>query len=269
LNANQLGPGLEMAPRSNAYSAPIPDYELPVSRRKDVDSIIPSTIAAPTGDVLIPRDSGLVPTIEEASTPAIEATAENTGTATHEARPRLVEAPAGELAPRPRLVARTAGTEDLQAVETKISEPDFEARVAAGIQAYNQAIARDGSGTGAENSGPETSAAPRRTLWPLEKSVGPRNSEALPSRSGQLSGADAKPSIGAPTPSTESTSGRKISASENAKRSLSAHVQAAAASAGAATGSDHNTIAEAVHRVMERLTPELVDEIVKELKAKK
>ena len=42
-----------------------------------------------------------------------------------------------------------------------------------------------------------------------------------------------------------------------------------AAADGAETGSDQTTIAQAVHRVMERLKPELVEEILKELKPKK
>jgi CheY-like chemotaxis protein len=39
--------------------------------------------------------------------------------------------------------------------------------------------------------------------------------------------------------------------------------------AAAATSADHNFISEAVHRVVERLKPELVDEILRELKSKK
>ncbi|HKF21994.1 MAG TPA: response regulator [Candidatus Angelobacter sp.] len=42
----------------------------------------------------------------------------------------------------------------------------------------------------------------------------------------------------------------------------------AAAAAGAGAGTDHHTIAQAVHRVMERLKPELVEEIMRELKPK-
>jgi CheY-like chemotaxis protein len=44
---------------------------------------------------------------------------------------------------------------------------------------------------------------------------------------------------------------------------------AAAAGAGATSGADHDTIAQAVHRVMERLKPELVEEILRGLKSKK
>ncbi len=44
---------------------------------------------------------------------------------------------------------------------------------------------------------------------------------------------------------------------------------AVAAAAASETGAEHHTIAQAVHRVMERLKPELVEEIMRELRAKK
>lgn len=43
----------------------------------------------------------------------------------------------------------------------------------------------------------------------------------------------------------------------------------AVTAAGLGSGADHNTIAQAVHRVVERLKPELVEEILRELKSKK
>jgi CheY-like chemotaxis protein len=54
--------------------------------------------------------------------------------------------------------------------------------------------------------------------------------------------------------------------------SLTAGLEAALpekAAAAAAAGADHHTISQAVHRVMERLKPELVEEILRELKSKK
>ncbi len=50
---------------------------------------------------------------------------------------------------------------------------------------------------------------------------------------------------------------------------VSAGVEAAAVGAATETGADHHNIAQAVHRVMERLKPELVEEIMRELKSKK
>lgn len=45
-------------------------------------------------------------------------------------------------------------------------------------------------------------------------------------------------------------------------------LEAATRTAAAAAGADHEAVAQAVHRVMERLKPELVDEILRELKSK-
>ena len=50
---------------------------------------------------------------------------------------------------------------------------------------------------------------------------------------------------------------------------ISTGVQEAATTAANETGADHHTIAQAIHRVMERLKPELVEEIMRELKPKK
>jgi len=46
-------------------------------------------------------------------------------------------------------------------------------------------------------------------------------------------------------------------------------VEAAAVAAATETGAEHHNIAQAVHRVMERLKPELVEEIMRELRSKK
>jgi CheY-like chemotaxis protein len=55
----------------------------------------------------------------------------------------------------------------------------------------------------------------------------------------------------------------------SAASGIEAALPAIAAAAGAETGADHHTVSQAVHKVMERLKPELVDEIMRELKSKK
>jgi hypothetical protein len=50
---------------------------------------------------------------------------------------------------------------------------------------------------------------------------------------------------------------------------VTAGVEAAAVAAATETGADHHNIAQAIHRVMERLKPELVEEIMRELRSKK
>ena len=56
---------------------------------------------------------------------------------------------------------------------------------------------------------------------------------------------------------------------EVVQHAIATAVEAAAVAAEAETASDHYNIAQAIHRVMERLKPELVDEIMRELKSKK
>src|SRR5215472_6132830 len=299
-NANQSGATREVVPRSSANSAPIPDYELPVSWRKDSDPVAPSTMSVPVNEVaaeapppptpLRPRQipvyedreqgrSGLevvptaapsAPEIEVPRDPQLEETAAETtrNTVVDSQEPDLVptmqnqaetgmvnlggefapldsgnnlsasvESP-GDVPPRgPRLVART---NNLDAADSKISESDFEARVAAAMAAYNQA-------TGSrEAESPAAESASRERSRPAP----------APSHPAATQADSLKTTV--PVPAVAS------------RDSVADGLQAVAAAAdGAQTGSDQTTIAQAVHRVMERLKPELVEEILKELKPKK
>jgi hypothetical protein len=58
-------------------------------------------------------------------------------------------------------------------------------------------------------------------------------------------------------------------ASSDVHEVVTAGVEAAAVAAATETGADHHNIAQAVHRVMERLKPELVEEIMRELRSRK
>jgi CheY-like chemotaxis protein len=76
-----------------------------------------------------------------------------------------------------------------------------------------------------------------------------------------------EPPVSEPTSNVESSASAE---SASAAASVEAAIpEAAAAVAAEACGEHHHTIAQAVHRVMERLKPELVEEIMKELKSKK
>jgi CheY-like chemotaxis protein len=309
-NANKPGTTREVAPKSPANSAPIPDYELPVSWRKDSDLIAPSTMSAgdvvietpvpppppptplrprqipvyedgretrsgmevvptaapPTGEIDIPRDPqlqqtaaeatrntvadsrepGLVPTLQPATeagaasalgdvalAPAEKPASSNT----EQAGPHAVENENRELPPGPRLVARAFNTDPVEL--TKLSESDFEARVAKAMAAYNQ------------------TASPQPVADPGGENAPAAENESSAGRASHPP-ATAKPAVPQAEPA-------KTTASNPTTR-LATQLDAAV---GAQTGSDHSTIAEAVHRVMERLKPELVEEIVKELKSKK
>jgi CheY-like chemotaxis protein len=299
-NANQSGTAREIAPRSPANSAPIPDYELPVSWRKDSDPIAPSTMsvpvneaaavappppppptplrprqipvyedreqarsglevvptaAPPSAEIDVPRDPqledtaaettrntvadsqepGLVPTMQNEAEAGIvnlggefaPLSSRDDSSAPVEAKPPTVESSSELQTKGPRLVARTT---NLDGVDPKISESDFEERVAAAMAAYNQATAsHEAEHQIKESSAPEpapSQLAANNADAPMEKTSVP----------GHDSGADQLQSV---------------------------------AAAAAEPGTDHTTIAQAVHRVMERLKPELVEEIMKELKPKK
>jgi len=298
-NANQSGAAREVVARSSANSAPIPDYELPVSWRKDSDPVAPSTMSVPVNEVaaeapppptplrprqipvyedreqartgleVVPTAAPPAPEIEVPRDPQLEETAAETthNTVVDSQEPDLVPTMqdqadtgmvnlGGEFAPLdsrnnlsasvenpsdaprgPRLVART---NNLDAGDSKISESDFEARVAAAMAAYNQA-------TGSREAEP-----------PVAESASKERSrpERAPSQPPAAQTDSLKTTV--PVPAVAS------------RDSVADGLQAVPAAAdGAQTGSDQTTIAQAVHRVMERLKPELVEEILKELKPKK
>jgi len=298
-NANQSGATREVVPRSSANSAPIPDYELPVSWRKDSDPVAPSTMSVPVNEVaaeapppptplrprqipvyedreqartgleVVPTAAPPAPEIEVPRDPQLEETAAETtrNTVVDSQEPDLVPTMqnqaetgmvnlGGEFAPLdsrnnlsasvenpsdaprgPRLVART---NNLDAGDSKISESDFEARVAAAMAAYNQAT------VSREAESPVVESASRERSRP----------EPAPSQPAAAQADSLKTTV--PVPAVAS------------RDSVADGLQAVVAAAdGAETGSDQTTIAQAVHRVMERLKPELVEEILKELKPKK
>lgn len=319
-NANQSGAAREIVPRSSANSAPIPDYELPVSWRKDSDPMAPSTMSVPVNEVAaeapppppppaplrprqipvyedreqarggievvptaappapeieVPRDPqleetaaettrntvvdsqepGLVPTMQkQAETGMVNLGGEfapldsrNDLSASEEARTHAVGSPSDAPPRGPRLVART---NNLDAADTKISESDFEARVAAAMAAYNQA-------TGSREAEP-----------PVVASASGERSTPEPAPSQPAAGNANAPAATLTSAGSDSTRLKTTAVSVASHDSVADQLQAVVPATGE-SGSDQTTIAQAVHRVMERLKPELVEEILKELKPKK
>lgn len=72
-----------------------------------------------------------------------------------------------------------------------------------------------------------------------------------------------------PAPSEPPAAPRLATRDNRDARAASIEAVLPAVAAAAETGADHHTIAQAVHRVMERLKPELVEEILRELNSKK
>ena len=192
-------------------------------------------------------------------------------------------------------------------VERKIAESDFEARVAAAMAAYNSAATfhedkNDSTQAPAVLAEEPPMAAPPITEFmeagPVRLAPEAERSESsapaqtvhsvaapvVAERVGEEPVLVTEPpaSMAAPVALQPESGPGDARAVESEVDSLAGHdghevvrarveaaLPAAVAAAGAETGADHHTIALAVHRVMERLKPELVEEIVRELKAKK
>lgn len=98
--------------------------------------------------------------------------------------------------------------------------------------------------------------------------AGPTSVEETPAVVESSIAVDAPHAVEPPHPEPSLT---EAAATSDDHRTLAASVAAALPekAAAAAAGADHHTISQAVHRVMERLKPELVEEILRELKSKK
>jgi CheY-like chemotaxis protein len=246
----------------------IPVFQEPAAPAAEY-SFIP-TAAPPVSDIEIQRE------------PALQETAEETTRSTRAdlVEPGLLSAIGQQvesLSVQPVedsasiLPAVSAGTAEagysasLPTTEA-VSDDDFEARVAAAMAAYNhtsevempvtpvaepQEVVEHASGLAATNIhevAAETALdvpTPSFEYHPAARVEAPVAEEIVPEH----------------TAAPESASVPEHTAAPESASSFAA--------AAADSGADHHTIAQAIHRVMERLKPELVEEIMRELKAKK
>ncbi|HWF04778.1 MAG TPA: response regulator [Candidatus Angelobacter sp.] len=200
-----------------------------------------------------------------------------------------VEAPIIQAAP---VAEATPVTEapPVAAAET-VSDSDFEARVAAAMAAYNYAEAAPSSAAPvAVTESPVTAvieAAPANNAYKAQAFEIAQPAEPAPSFEYHPAAKVPEPEPVAHTPAPAELAPEPVPASPafvappsvatpvpvEAAPSLIhnaiASVEAAAVAAVTDIGSDHHNIAQAIHRVMERLKPELVEEIMRELKPKK
>jgi CheY-like chemotaxis protein len=176
-----------------------------------------------------------------------------------------------------------------QPVETtaEVSDSDFEARVAAAMAAYNHAEAAP-SGLVAEAPAPVAEAVPAGNAYtaqafevaqrapsfeyhPAAREPEPTFVAHTPPAPAEIIAepAASAPAVAAPPVSAPPQTEPVEAAPEVVHSALASGVEAAAVAAASEVGSDHHNIAQAIHRVMERLKPELVEEIMRELKPKK
>jgi len=201
---------------------------------------------------------------------------------------------------------RITPEDPVEPVERKIAESDFEARVAAAMAAYNQSASAIQEEPAVQKPPSRTSPAPAIARdvedYPAAERIAPAPSlESAPVQLAPEPPADefryrppvagsathptraAEPAVAAQAPVARQTSPVAPQAGgithDEVRKGLESALPPqrragdpglpAAAAAGVNATADHDTIAQAVHRVMERLKPELVEEILRELKSKK
>jgi CheY-like chemotaxis protein len=271
----------------------IPVYKEPEPQPEAAAYEVLPTAAPPTGDIEIPREPELQETADETTRATVADQVEPGLLSTFEAEPQraqksaAAELPAawpssnnsGTVAQEAPLmeVAPTAIESAISGATAEVSDADFEARVAAAMAAYSHATApidvHESPVTPVEiQPEPPADAVAAAEAKPVE--------EAVPSFEYRPPVRIAEPVEIAPAASFESTAAvpesiDPVSASAHEAVTHQVHeavtsgVEAVAVAAATETGAEHHNIAQAVHRVMERLKPELVEEIMRELRSKK
>lgn len=266
------------------------------------------TAAPPVGELEIPREPELQETAEETTRSTVADHVEpgllstlSQSIGTGQARepestssrawpPNVPSSGASEAAP----ASDDKYPAPLPAVEatSEVSDADFEARVAAAMAAYGHSAEPAAAPPAVSEPEPAVSAeaAPASPAYSAQTAAVPepeaepapsfeyhppvRVAEAAmsePVASVQPEAAPEPPPVAsAPTPvRAASASTPPVPEPEEVHSVVTAGLEAAAVAAAAETGAEHHTIAQAVHRVMERLKPELVDEILREIRSKK
>jgi hypothetical protein len=293
-NAEEAG---ELSSAGDAAKPAHPQF-IPVYKEPEPDTAsyeVMPTAAAPTGDLEIPREPELQETADETTRATVADRVEPGLLSTFEAAPEAAKAIAEE-----QPVAWSSGN-NLNVAEAssaatmegapaqseqspmtaaaEVSDADFEARVAAAMAAYGHATApvevHESPVVAPVEIQPEppAQAAEMAEAAPVEESVPsfeyrPPVRIAEPVEMATAASVDSAPAVSESANQVAASAAHEAVAPE-VHEVVTAGVEAAAVAAATETGADHHSIAQAVHRVMERLKPELVEEIMRELKSKK
>jgi len=286
----QAAPATEAAAAEPAAELPHPHF-IPVFKEPEAPAasyeVVP-TSAAPV-DVEVPREPALQETAEETTRNTVADQVEpglmsTIGDQVDAMQAQRVEeaavVPSAESVAEPVQVAAPAAEAPVE-----VSDADFEARVAAAMAAYSQA----------------SEAAPAHTPLEEQQAAAPieaqtvAESPAEHAEPAEVSSFEYQPAAGhaasvAPEVAQEGSAAHAETETQSTEHAAvaAAGVEAAIPEAAAAAaadsgltperanparsgdpGADHHTIANAIHRVMERLKPELLEEIMKELRSKK
>lgn len=287
--------GSTPSPVGDAAAHSHPQF-IPVYKEPEPDTAsyeVMPTAAPPTGDIEIPREPELQETADETTRstvadhvePGLLSTFESEREAARKSAaageqpaswpssysPNVAAQEAPSAAPMEVQPAQNDIT-PLPAVRAtgEVSDADFEARVAAAMAAYSHAT---GATEAHENPIAPVQIQPEPPAYAAPAAEVPSVEEATPSfeyrppvrmaeAAETASAAFVAPLTTAPVPA-------EPAASAPVHDAVASEVEAVAIAAATATGADHHNIAQAVHRVMERLKPELVEEIMKELRSKR
>ncbi|MGC2744394.1 MAG: hypothetical protein WA672_14565, partial [Candidatus Angelobacter sp.] len=270
----------------------IPVYKEPEANTASYE-VMP-TAAPPTGEIEIPREPELQETADETTRATVADRVEPGLLSTFEAEPdavrkRVAEEHAASSASSSVAAAQEApsatGMEVAPAANEfpisatgEVSDADFEARVAAAMAAYSHATApievHESPVAAPVEIQPEPPAyaAPVAEAAPVEEAV-PSFEYRPPVRITEpvemTSAAFVESTAGVPESIDPISASSHEAVPPEVPEVVTAGVEAAAVAAATETGADHHNIAQAVHRVMERLKPELVEEIMRELRSKK
>ncbi|MGB8131702.1 MAG: response regulator [Candidatus Angelobacter sp.] len=267
-------------------SAP-PTGEIDIPREPELQETADETTRATVADHVEP---GLLSTFESVPEAALKAVAQEhslVGDASNVAAEEPSSASSIHVAPS------QSDLSTLHAVKAtgEVSDADFEARVAAAMAAYSQTTApaeaqENASAAPAEDlQSQPLYAAQAAAPAPLEEAVPsfeyrppvqthepiPTSVEspaAIAESVAEAASANSA-SVSSISSSATPTGNTHQSESSDVHEVVTAGVEAAAVAAATETGADHHNIAQAVHRVMERLKPELVEEIMRELRSRK
>jgi CheY-like chemotaxis protein len=273
----------------------IPIYKEPEPQPQAASYEVLPTAAPPTGDIEIPREPELQETADETTRATVADRIEPGLLATFETEQEARKSAAAEQstswpsgnssnaaaqeAPSAAAmeIASAVSESPISATTAEVSDADFEARVAAAMAAYSHATAPVEVHESPVVAPVEIQPEPPADTAPV---IEAKPVEAVPSFEYRPPVRIAEPEEMASAASVESTtavpeSTDPISASAHeavpheVHEAVTSGVEAAAVAAATETGVEHHNIAQAVHRVMERLKPELVEEIMRELRSKK
>jgi CheY-like chemotaxis protein len=268
--AVQPGPVAQPGPVSEVPHAQfIPVFKDPEPPAAQYD-FVPTAVPA-VDDVEIPRE------------PALQETAEETtrNTVADHVEPGLmpvIEQIQPEPASAPAAAEASSFPSSVAEIPIGVSDADFEARVAAAMAAYNQTSEAETAHAEATEAH-ETAAAETHEVAPAPAAAqeAPVAQEDAPAaQEEKIPSFEYQPPVRSVEPEITHEPAAQVevpAATHEDHAAVAAGVEMAipeaAAAVAADSGADHHTIAQAVHRVMERLKPELVEEILKELKSKK